>query len=56
MIGTAGMILSAFIHMIMTLIILQDANHSAYLGVYPVFITFLMIGTFQIYIKKPIIN
>jgi len=50
-IGTVGMILTAFMHIIMTLFILQTANHSAWMGGYPVFLVFLTIGTIQIYQK-----
>lgn len=55
-IGTVGMILTAFMHVIMTVFILQDANHNAWLGVYPVFIAFLVIGTFQVFKKKTSIH
>jgi len=56
MIGTVGMILTAFMHIIMTVFILQTANHGAWIGGYPVFLAFLMIGAIQIYKKKILIK
>ncbi|HSJ66359.1 MAG TPA: hypothetical protein VK921_01735 [Anditalea sp.] len=48
-IGSIGMIWTAVMHIIMTMFILKDASHSTWLGVYPVFIVFLALGTYQIY-------
>jgi len=55
-IGTVGMLLTAFLHIVMTVFIFQDASHSAWIGVYPVFIAFLTIGTFQMYKKQESMN
>jgi len=52
-IGSVGMILTALLHIIMSLFILQEVNHSVWIGGYPVFVAFLMIGTVQLY-KSPL--
>jgi len=48
-IGTVGLVLTAFLHMVMTLFLFNAPHHGSWWGVYPVFITFLIIGTLQIY-------
>lgn len=51
-IGTVGLILTAILHMVMSLFILQEANHSVWVGIYPVFLAFLILGTVQIFKTK----
>jgi len=48
-IGTVGMILTALLHMVMTLLIVQESNHGALWSIYPTFLAFLIIGFRQIY-------
>jgi len=56
-IGTVGVIFTAVLHMVMTLIIMEVPNHSVWWGVYPVFIAFLIIGTIQMYkYRKPTVQ
>lgn len=48
LIGSAGMVVNAVLHVAMTLGLGMSGSHSAFLGIYPVFIAFLAIGTAQL--------
>ena len=46
-IGTVGMIVTAILHMMLTVVISDASLQSAFFVIYPTFITFLVIGTRQ---------
>lgn len=43
-IGTVGMIVTAIFHMFMALTLSITSSHTAFFSMYPVFLTFLVIG------------
>jgi hypothetical protein len=47
-IGTFGMIITAALHIVFAVIIAKSSVHSAFIVLYPVFMSFLVIGFGQI--------
>lgn len=47
-IGSLGTIITAFLHIVLSLIIDQSSLHVVFIGLYPTFITFLLIGGAQL--------
>ncbi len=47
-IGTVGMIVTAGLHVLITLVLGQSGAHPVFFSLYPVFIAFLAIGTKQL--------
>lgn len=47
-IGTLGTIITAFLHIVLSLIIDQPSLHVVFIGLYPAFIAFLILGGAQL--------
>ena len=47
-IGTVGMIVTAMLHVFISLVLGQYGAHPVFFGIYPVFMAFLAIGTMQV--------
>ncbi len=55
-IGTIGMIVTAVLHIFMTLLIGTPSVHRAFMVLYPVFAAFLTIGGMQILQEKKMVK
>ena len=55
-IGSVGVIVIASLHMLMAFILSDTSVHSSFFVLYPVFITFLVIGTGQMIKNKKMVK
>jgi hypothetical protein len=55
-IGTVGMVVTAVLHIFMTLLINTPALHRVFMLLYPVFAAFLTIGGMQILTEKKMVK
>jgi hypothetical protein len=54
-IGTVGMVVSACLHILLSIIISDGSVHPVFIGIYPTFFTFLIIGAFQLKKAKKLV-
>lgn len=47
-IGTVGMILTAILHIVLSIVIAHPSLHPIFIALYPSFLTFLIVGTSQL--------
>ena len=47
-IGTIGMIATAILHIILSIVVAHPSLHPIFIGLYPTFLTFLIIGATQL--------